>query len=203
MGTTTKSKSISYEDFCWLVKDGQKADLIDGVIYMASPDNMDANLLSAWLIRLLGDYIELKNLGELAHSRAAFRLDNKNAPEPDIAFIARDRCHLIQRGGVEGPPDVAIEIVSPESVDRDYKKKRLQYEKFGVKEYWILDEVTETVTWYRLDRKGKFREVRPKKGVLHSAAIPGFWMRPEWLWQDPRPSKFDVLKELLPEDEGI
>ena len=50
MPKTLAQQSITFEDFCFLVKDGQKADLIDGVIYMASPDNLDANRLSKWLI---------------------------------------------------------------------------------------------------------------------------------------------------------
>ncbi len=53
------------------------------------------------------------------------------------------------------------------------------------------------VTLLRLAANGKYREVRPKKGELHSQVVPGFWIRPEWLWQDPLPKKVDVLKLLL------
>jgi Uma2 family endonuclease len=199
MKTATKKKEITFEEFCYLVKEGQKADLIDGVIYMASPDNTDANYIEDWLIHVLGGYIAWKGLGRLMHSRVAFRLNQVNAPEPDLGFVSKERLGNIERGRVEGPPDVAIEIVSPESVDRDYRKKRLQYQEFGVKEYWIVDEVDEIVTWYRLGPKGKYREVRPRKGVLRSEAIPGFWLRPDWLWQKPLPVFFATLKEILPE----
>ena len=90
-----------------------------------------------------------------------------------------------------------MEIVSPESVERDYETKRELYQNAGVEEYWIVDEVEQKVTLLRLAANGKYREVRPKKGELHSQVVPGFWIRPEWLWQEPLPKKVEVLKLLL------
>ena len=78
---------------------------------------------------------------------------------------------------MEGPADLAVEIVSPESADRDYKKKRRQYERFGIPEYWIVDEAARQVTMLRLDRRGKYREVAARKGRLESRVQPGFWRR--------------------------
>jgi Uma2 family endonuclease len=197
MASVTRWQPYTFKDFCFLVKDGEKADLIDGVIYMASPDNTDANELFMWLGGLIADFAEAKDLGKVYGSRVAYRLNDTNSPEPDIGFVSKERLHLVLRGHVEGPPDLAIEIVSPESVERDYEKKRTQYEEAGVREYWIVDEMKGKVTLLRLDRKGKFREGRPKKGVFHSRVLPGFWMRPEWLWQRPRPKKVEILSQIL------
>src|SRR5437870_821596 len=146
MKLATRAGSYTFEDFCALVKDGQKADLIDGVIYMASPDNTDANKLFMWLGSLMDLFAEAKRLGEVYGSRVAFRLDDTNGPEPDIAFVRKDRLHLVERGGVRGGPDLAVEIVSPESEERDYQKKRKQYEEAGIPEYWIVDEPEQKVT---------------------------------------------------------
>ena len=104
MATETRTKGYTFEDFCILVKDGQKADLIDGVIHMASPDNMDANDLFVWLIRLLADIVEINDLGKVNGSRAAYRLNDENSPEPDIAFVRRGRTNLIRRGFVNDAP---------------------------------------------------------------------------------------------------
>jgi Uma2 family endonuclease len=197
MKTATRTRDYTFDDFCLLVKDGQKADLIDGVIYMASPDNIDANDLFVLLMRLLADIVELNDLGKVNGSRAAYRISDKNSPEPDVAFVRRDRANLVRRGFVNGPPDLAMEIVSPESVERDYVTKRDLYQNAGVEEYWIVDEVEQKVTLLRLAANGQYREIRPKKGELHSQVVPGFWIRPEWLWQDPLPRKVDVLKLLL------
>ena len=130
-------------------------------------------------------YVRKRKLGTIYGSRVACRLDDKNAPEPDILFVARTNLDRMQRRGVEGPPDLAIEIVSPESVERDYDKKRRQYQRFQIPEYWIIDEHEQKVTLLRLDARGKYREVAPRKGLFHSQVIEGFWLDPNWLWQDP------------------
>lgn len=197
MATVSRAKPYTFADFCVLVKDGQKGDLIDGVIYMSSPDNTDANELFVWLLSLMHDFAELFDLGKIYGSRVAFRLDENNSPEPDIGFVKKKRLRHVKRGRVDGPPDLAVEIVSPESVERDYKKKRRQYEHARVSEYWIIDEDLKKVTLLRLDSKGKYREVRPRQGVLHSLVLPGFWIRVEWLWQETRPRKADALSEIL------
>lgn len=188
---------FTFDDFCALVAEKQKADLIDGVIYMASPENAEANSLFVWLASLMSLYVEAKNLGEIYGSRVALRLDHRNGPEPDIMFVRRQRLHLVEGGHVNGPADLAVEIVSPESVERDYVKKRAQYEQFKVPEYWIVDEAVRRITALWLASDGFYRDVEPKDGTVHSRALPGFWLRPEWLWQQLRPNRPRILKQLL------
>lgn len=198
MSTATRFSPTTFDAFCILVKNGEKADLIDGVIYMASPENLNANALFLWMGRLMGDFIDEVELpGKLFGSRVAFRLDDIDGPEPDLAFVRARRLHLQREVYFAGAPDAAFEIVSPESVDRDYVKKRLQYQRAKVPEYWIIDELVEKVTLLYLSPQGRYREVRPRGGKLHSKVITGFWIRPEWLWQSPLPRKSKVLKEIL------
>ncbi len=189
--------TYTFDDFCFLVQDGQKADLIDGVIYMASPDNTDANDLFGWLYSLIRDYVEEHDLGKVFGSRVAFRFSATESPEPDVAVVLRNRLHLIQRGFVDGRPDLAIEIVSPDSVQRDYVEKRRQYQKAGVPEYWIIDEPEKKVTLLRLSPDKKYREERSRSGILHSRVLPGFWLRAEWLWEKPRRKKARVLEQIF------
>jgi Uma2 family endonuclease len=188
---------VTYEEFCWRVSEDQKADLIDGVIYMASPENTDANEMFVWLIIVMELFVDEFQLGRVYGSRVAVRFDKKTAPEPDILFLSKKHLHRVKRGGIEGAPDLAVEIVSPDSIDRDYNIKRIKYEKAGVPEYWIIDEIEETVTLLRLGADGKYREVKPKKGEHHSSVLKGFWLRPEWLFHSPRPRKLDALQMLL------
>ncbi len=186
MTATARSGVFTYDDFHAVIHDNQKGDLIDGVIYLTPPDSLDENELFGWLITVIGLYVEKKKLGELFGSRVACRLDDNNSPEPDILFVAEKNRSRLHRGGVEGPPDLAIEIVSPESVERDYDKKRRQYQQFKIPENWIIDEHEEKATLLRLDARGKYREVAPRKGIFHSQALEGFWLDPEWLWQGIR-----------------
>ena len=197
MKMVARSGPYTYDDFCALVREDQKADLIDGVIYMASPENTDANELFVWLVGLIADFTDYHDLGKVYGSRVAVRLDRKNAPEPDIVFVHKNHLARVERGGIAGPCDLAVEIVSPDSVERDYETKRKQYERYGILEYWIIDEELEKVTLYRLGSNKKYREIKPRKGELRSEVLTGFWLRPEWIWQQPRRKKGEVLSEIL------
>lgn len=197
MKATTVGGPYTFEDFCALVRDGDKADLIDGVIYMASPDNTDANSLQVWLSGLMDLFAEETNAGKVYVSRVALRLDDRNGPEPDIAFVRKNRLHLVKRGHIAGGADLVVEIVSPDSSERDYEKKWKQYQEAGIPEYWIVDEIEKKVMLLRPGPGGKYRQIRPRRGELHSQSLPGFWIRPEWLWQDPLPKKMTIVTQLL------
>jgi len=195
--TKARSGEFTYDDFCTLVNGKRKGDLIDGVIHMASPENTASHELFGWLYALMRLFVRKRKLGKIFGSRVACRLDDRNAPEPDILFVKKAHLARVKRGGIEGAADLALEIVSPESVERDYFKKRNQYEVFGITEYWIVDEHEQKVMVLRLDGHGRYREVRAKKGVFHSQVIDGFWLNPQWLWQDPLPDELEVLQQLL------
>jgi Uma2 family endonuclease len=192
-----KQHRFTFEDFCLRVTDGQKADLIDGVIYMASPDNWDNGLFFSWLYNLVGGYVSERELGQVVGSRIAFYLDEHNSPEPDIAFVQNSRLKLASKVEFNGAPDLAIEIVSPDSIWRDYKDKRELYRRAGVREYWIIDPLKYRVTFLRLGARGRYRVIRPSAGVYHSEVLEDFWFRPEWFWKLPRPKVLKVLKRIL------
>ena len=83
-----------------------------------------------------------------------------NTVQPDIMVIC-DGSKIFQDKCCLGAPDLIIEILSKSTASNDMKKKRLLYEKFGVKEYWIVDPVHEIVQVYKLisPRKYGFPEV--------------------------------------------
>ena len=194
---SARTRIHTFEDFCSIVPDGQKADLIDGVIYMASPDNTDADELFGWLHALMLIVAMEKELGRIFGSRVAFRLDDYNGPEPDIAFVRASRLRHVRRGFVFGHADLVLEIVSPDSVKRDYEKKWALYERAGFREYWIVDPLEKKVTVLRLDTTGNYREVPPRKGRLHSQALKGFWIDPSWLWERPLPNLLKTAARIL------
>jgi Uma2 family endonuclease len=186
----------TFEEFLDLIPDGEKADLIDGVIYMASPDNTDASDLTGWLGAILYTFVEMKGLGKVYQSRVAYRLGRKRGPEPDLGFVPKELEASRRRGYIDGPPALAMEIVSPESVGRDYVLKRAQYEQAGVREYWIIDPDEQRATLLVL-RQGHYEEVAPVDHVLASEVVPGFRLDVRWLWATPRPPAYNVLRQLL------
>ena len=195
--TASRTRIYTFDDFCTLVNNGKKADLIDGVIFMASPDNLEANELNGWLYRLIADFVEHFELGRVFVSRVACKLDDHNAPEPDIVFISRKRARQPRPGRIEGPPDLAVEIVSPDSVERDYHEKRQQYESFAVKEYWIIDEIRRTATYLQRKADGKLHEIKPRLGIYRSKVLRDFWLRTRWLWRETRPKEAHAIAEIM------
>ena len=196
MATAGRRRPVTFEEFCRISTGEEKADLIDGVIYVATLDTPAINELTGLFFVLLSGYVEHKDLGTVFLHRVAYRLDDLNGPEPDIGFVRKGRQLAIKREYVQGPPDLAAEIVIPESVELDYDRKRKLYEQFGVREYWIVDDLEKKVTLLRR-RQGSLRQVRARKGVLASSVVPGFWLRPEWLWQSPEPCFLTPLRKIF------
>ena len=195
--TPTAQERYTVKDFYRLVPDGQKADLIDGVIYMASSDSTESDDINVFLICLIKAYVDYKNLGRVSASRFAYKLDEYNAPEPDIAFVRRERMDLIHETGMTGPPDLAIEIVAEESEARDYEVKKRLYEATGVQEYWIIDPLGMNVEFYRLVG-GKYERMPLEDGnIFRSDALAGFWLDVNWLFARPMPSAYTMLREIL------
>jgi Uma2 family endonuclease len=185
------------KDFYRLVPDGQKADLLDGVIYLASPDSRRSNKLTVFLTSLMDMYASAKRLGEVYASRYAFDLTETYSPEPDVAFVSNKRRSILAEQGGQGAPDIAVEIVSRESRDRDYGTKKQTYEQAGVKEYWIVDPLQRRVEFHRLYR-GRYRLVSLEHNrIFRSKALKGFWLDVEWLLSRRLPNDYDCLQTIL------
>lgn len=141
-----KEHTYTSEDY-WNLPNEERAELIDGKLYMqAAPSRIHQKLIQQ-LGKLIGNYIDANHGGcEVYPAPFAVNLnaDDKTYVEPDISVIC-DRSKLSDRG-CEGAPDFIIEIVSPSSRRMDYLTKSTKYEAAGVREYWIVDPDKERTT---------------------------------------------------------
>ena len=139
-------------DDIYALPDGERAELIDGQIYMMGTPSRIHQKLVGQLSRIIGNYIE-SNHGSCEIYPAPFAVfikkDDKNYVEPDISVIC-DKNKLSDRG-CEGAPDFIIEIVSPSSRRMDYYKKCALYAESGVREYWIVDPEKQRTMIYRYE----------------------------------------------------
>lgn len=195
----TTDDLVTFEAFCDLVEDGQKADLIDGVIYMASPDSKKANSLNLFLGNLLDGYIAAMDIdGDVFISRYACRINAVRAPEPDVGYVRPERKHLLHETFMDGGPDIAVEIVARDSRTRDYHEKYDLYKGAGVQEYWIIDPLQKKATFLRL-RDGDYEEMPVPGGIFRSDVLPGFWLNTDWLLSRTVPKAYKCLQEILRE----
>src|SRR5439155_23509868 len=114
----------------------------------------------------------------------------------DSGFIAKRLERRRQRGYIDAPAALAIEIVSPDSVARDYVQKRALYERSGVREYWILDPDEQRATFLVLRNK-RYIEVEPIHHKIKSRVLPGLELDVRWLTGAARPGPYQVLQSLL------
>jgi Uma2 family endonuclease len=99
----------------------------------------------------LFNYVDEGNLGEIRVAPFDVFLNQKNAYQPDIIFIAKDNLHKLKETGFYGAPDLVIEILSPATWRFDKEEKKDEYERSGVKEYWMIDPVDKTTEGFYLE----------------------------------------------------
>ena len=132
--------------------DGERAELIDGIIYMMSPPKAAHQRIVSKLHGEIYEYIK-RNKGECEIFPAPFAVflnaDDKTYVEPDISIIC-DKSKITE-DGCNGAPDWIIEVVSQSSRRIDKLIKLLKYRSSGVKEYWIVDPILKAVTVYNFE----------------------------------------------------
>ena len=139
-------------DDIYALPDGERAELIDGQLYMMStPSRIHQKLVSEFT-QIIGQYIK-SHRGSCEVYPAPFAVfikeDDKSYVEPDVSVIC-DKNKLDDRG-CKGAPDWIIEIVSPSSKRLDYLVKLLKYQAAGVREYWIVDPMKNRTIAYNFE----------------------------------------------------
>lgn len=146
-----KERTYTTDDI-YALPEGQRAELIDGQMYMMAPPSTTHQRILNALNNTIYNYIKRKG-GSCEVFPAPFAVflteDNTNYVEPDISVIC-DKNKLTDKG-CNGAPDWIIEIVSPSSSRRDYLTKSTKYEAAGVREYWIVDPEKQHITIYRYE----------------------------------------------------
>lgn len=187
------SSLLTLEQFKRLVNDGMKADLINGVMIVATPASYTHERLFGFLMNLVSFYAEARDLGVVLGSRSLVEVGPRSGYEPDLCFVAQAHLDIIQEDSITGPPDLVVEIISPSTRQHDAYAKKEGYARLGVSEYWLIDPDNRAVAFYHLTESG-YVEGPVEEGVYHSIAVPGLWLRMDWLWDHPKVA--DCLREL-------
>ena len=190
------SLRMTFEEFLdWLDED-KHAEWMDGEVIMHSLVSARHQLVGRFLLSTVGFFVEDKQLGVVLYD--PFQM--KTGPDfpsraPDLLFVAKENLHRLQTNHLYGPADLVVEIVSPESRGRDRGDKHFEYERGGVREYWLIDPERTLAEFHLLGADGRY-SLAPldADGCFHSSVLPGLRLRVAWLWQDPLPSVRDVLR---------
>jgi Uma2 family endonuclease len=179
---------ITFEEFLAWADEDTRAEWVNGEVVVMAPYTGNHVKIRDFLVETVVQYVRWKQLGWAAGGFLMRTEARPSGREPDLVFVSNERAGIIGETYLSGPADLAVEVVSPDSVVRDRGDKFEEYEAGGVREYWLIDPLRDEALFYQLAGDGHYRAVAiDAEGFYHSAALPGFRLRVSWLWQQKPP----------------
>jgi Uma2 family endonuclease len=195
---------IEFERRYQSMPDIKKAELVEGVIYMASPLRFEPHAEPhADLIIWLGTY-KVVTTGVRLGDNPTVRLDLDNEPQPDAVLLidaqAGGQSDLGEEGYIEGAPELVAEVAAS-SASIDLGDKKRAYRRNGVQEYLVWQVFDQRVDWFSL-QTGEYMALQPDaEGVIRSQVFPGLWLNVPALLQNQMSQVLATLQQGLNSDE--
>jgi Uma2 family endonuclease len=155
-------------------EDGRRYEVIDGGLYVTPPPVWGHQDTLSGLLWRVARHVHEHKLGKVVPAPVGVKLDDENGIEPDIVFVSAARQHIISARGVEGAPDLVVEVLSPGTQHRDRGIKMRRYAAAGVPHYWMLNYRRPSLEAYRLGPGGYELVGRYRPGdVFQPELFPG------------------------------
>jgi len=175
MLTVEKKKKYTVDDYMQL-EEGAPFQLINYDLVMSPSPLPVHQVVSRRITKAISDFLGDKiDDGFLVYSPMDVKLDEGNVLQPDILYVAPERKDQIVKERIEGAPDLIVEILSPSNAYYDLRQKKNLYEKYGVKEYIIVDPIEQSIELYALKDNVYYIHQKAQNGdSLNSLVLPGF-----------------------------
>lgn len=186
-----------FERRYWATPGVKKAELIEGVVYMASPVSRPHGRPHLCLGTWLGTYFS-QTPGLDAADNATVRIDDLNEPQPDLLLAIEPalggQSRVDEEDYYAGPPELVAEIAAS-SASYDLHEKLSVYQREGVREYLVWRTRDLEIDWFRL-HEGTYVPVVPDtSGILKSTIFPGLWLDRDGLLRGDMARVLDVLRQ--------
>ncbi|NOX61754.1 MAG: Uma2 family endonuclease [Chloroflexi bacterium] len=194
-----RSLFMSYEAYRAWVGETAMAEWVDGEVIVFMPLKRIHQELVGFLYALLRAFVDYHHAGKVLMAPFEMRLSH-SAREPDILFVAQEHLSRLAETRLEGPADLVVEVISDDSERRDRVDKFNEYMEAGVREYWVIDPRSgrKQADFWVMDEQGRYLAARvDEAGAYHSSVLNGFWLRVDWLWQDPHPNVQLLFAEMV------
>lgn len=196
-------RDVAARDVSWAVYMEQFAsgfcEWDNGNVVKMSPIDEAHDRLTRRLALLLEAYLALKPIGQIRQAPFVMRLAKLNkSREPDIQVILETNPRKLTRTYMDGPADLCIEVVSPESVQRDHGEKLAEYEAAGVGEYWIVDPLRGECRFYRLDdgKKVYVSQREDADGNYRTPLLPSLILNVSDLLGERQPDLLEIVRSV-------
>ncbi|MEQ9235378.1 Uma2 family endonuclease [Coleofasciculus sp. E2-BRE-01] len=170
---------IEFERRYQLMPDNKKAELIEGVVYVASPVRANRHgRPHSEIIGLLLVY-RIQTPGVYLTDNTTVRLDADNEPQPDALLRIEPEVggnsRITQDDYIEGAPELIVEVAAS-SASYDLNDKLNAYRRNGVQEYIVWQSYENRIDWFRLE-EGRYVSLEPDEvGIIRSNVFPGLWL---------------------------
>ncbi len=191
---------MSYEEWRTQIDESRQTEWVSGEAIIFASLSLRHQDVKTYLLTLLGTFVSHFQLGDILPAPFEMKLSpSGNAREPDILFVATENLSRFDEEKLNGPADLVVEIISPQSVHRDTREKFTEYEAAGVREYWSVDPRAgrEQAQFFVLDEKGRYREALVEDGIYCSTVLDGFWLKVDWLWPGRQPAPVSAFAEIV------
>ena len=159
----------------------------NGVLEEKPMADFESFQMYLWYVNILLEYLKNYNEGMLVGLDIGFKMNldrkRKSIRKPDLALIHKKNPVQMKprETTYRGIFDICFEFLSDTTrvnIERDTVVKKLEYEQAGIKEYFILDRKGHYTKFYRLDKNGRYRQIRSSSdGVIKSKVLPLFQFR--------------------------
>ncbi len=156
MGSTAEARrGWTYGDLAALPDDQLRHELIDGEHVVSPSPNTGHQEISKRLFLALNGYAERHSSGEVLYAPFDVKLSRFTVLVPDLVYFTTERfAKVVNEKHATAAPDLVVEILSPGTRRRDKGRKRAVYDREGVREYWIVDPESQSITTLRRPRPG-------------------------------------------------
>ena len=181
----TQRSRIRYraEDIWDTPEDSNRYEVIDGDLYVTPAPAWRHQRCLGRLYIIVGSAVYREGLGEIVPAPTGVVLDPDDGVQPDLLFIKRERLGIISARGVEGAPDLVVEVLSPSTEDRDRGIKMRRYGRAGVPHYWLMDTAAPAIETYRLGEQGyELTGTYGPGSVLRCELFPGLDIPVDQIW---------------------
>lgn len=152
--SVTFAEYLTYDD-----STGFHYELVDGRLELMNPPTIEHFLIVKWLEQLLDAEIQRLNLPWLSFRESGVRTGQNKSRLTDLCVVTLEQAKELTKVSAvfQSPPLLIVEVVSPESVKRDYRYKRSEYAALEVPEYWIVDPLAGQISVLLLE-EGLYEE---------------------------------------------
>lgn len=166
----TVQEFLERDDF----EDGYLYELIEGEIVKKQAPSPEHQNASTNLVGIFQNHVRPNKLGKVFHAPLDVYFTEIDYYQPDIIFISKSRLGIVTQDGIEGVPDLVVEILSPGTHRHDRDRKMKVYRRTGVQEYWIVDPKSRLIEVYTLvEGDYEMSDFATENGSVRSKLLDG------------------------------